>query len=610
MPTNTRLRYRICLAAAASRDSTLVPRLSIFLSDSSFLVRSGAAFALGQLPCQQSLELLREKIKSEDDPYVRQILVESLGQIGSATDLANCISDYSAAPEILLPALIQFFNRQITSPIALEYCVAIIERYRGTSARQAVQALCRVRDRNALQIYSQRLLTQLDTVEPVVRQKIASLLARLEFAQKTELSKQLLEDSDYLVRLEAAQAIGSLSEPTANLTLALQDTNSLVVASALASLPANYVFPPSLKSVLLQLYHCSSQQVRGTVVSCLAARGGLAQLQQLGMYPVPLTMQDYLAFGMTQHAQAADLQPLEQMAQANQPVIATPAFEGWLNLTKQLVQKREQPPARLKAVLQYGLKSGDPVKITLSVTALTDSLYDYHEFLPDLYAVFNYKQRVEYREAILAVLELIARICPGDGAAAVQALLDSPDAAIRTRALAILKDNYQLPTATMPPTIKRDVYWASLKMLSKYGLKPRVALVTTRGTIILQLDGYYAPFTAAAFLELVECGFYNGLNFHRVVPNFVIQGGDPRGDGWGGPSYLLRTEVVPLEFKAGSVGMARSDYDTEGSQFFITLTDQPHLNYRYTRFGEVIDGLNIARRIERGDKIVAVKILK
>ena len=99
------------------------------------------------------------------------------------------------------------------------------------------------------------------------------------------------------------------------------------------------------------------------------------------------------------------------------------------------------------------------------------------------------------------------------------------------------------------------------------------------------------------------------MNFHRVVPNFVVQGGDPRGDGWGGPGYTLLTERSPIEFNCGAVGMARTEYDTEGSQFFITLTDQPQLNYQYTRFGEVICGMDVVKRLEAGDRILAISVV-
>ncbi|MFN7135525.1 MAG: peptidylprolyl isomerase, partial [Myxococcales bacterium] len=105
------------------------------------------------------------------------------------------------------------------------------------------------------------------------------------------------------------------------------------------------------------------------------------------------------------------------------------------------------------------------------------------------------------------------------------------------------------------------------------------------------------------FAHLVRRGFYDGLTFHRVVPAFVAQGGDPRGDGTGGPGYTIRCELNPRSYGAGTVGMALSGKDTGGSQFFIAHTPQPHLDGRYTVFGEVVDGLDVALRLVEGDRI-------
>jgi cyclophilin family peptidyl-prolyl cis-trans isomerase len=103
--------------------------------------------------------------------------------------------------------------------------------------------------------------------------------------------------------------------------------------------------------------------------------------------------------------------------------------------------------------------------------------------------------------------------------------------------------------------------------------------------------------------------FFPGTVFHRVVPNFVVQGGDPRGDGWGGPGYSLRSEFFPATYSTGSVGMASSGKDTEGSQFFITHSPQPHLDGRYTVFGRVIRGMAVADAIQIDDTVVDVDLL-
>ncbi len=141
------------------------------------------------------------------------------------------------------------------------------------------------------------------------------------------------------------------------------------------------------------------------------------------------------------------------------------------------------------------------------------------------------------------------------------------------------------------------------------GQKSISAIINTqRGDIKVKLDPLNAPRTAANFVQLAKQKFYDGLIFHRVVPDFVIQGGCPRGDGWGDAGYMIREEINPTRFKRGTIGMATSGRDTGGSQFFICISDQPHLDGRYTTFGNVSDGLDVVDNIEIGDTIISISI--
>jgi cyclophilin family peptidyl-prolyl cis-trans isomerase len=115
-----------------------------------------------------------------------------------------------------------------------------------------------------------------------------------------------------------------------------------------------------------------------------------------------------------------------------------------------------------------------------------------------------------------------------------------------------------------------------------------------------------APLTCLNFLNLAAQGFYDGTAFHRVVPDFVVQGGDPRGDGTGGPGYVIRDEINRLRYDRGTVGMALAGADTGGSQFFIALSPQPHLDGGYTAFGEVTGGAEVLDRLRLGDRIEKV----
>ena len=130
---------------------------------------------------------------------------------------------------------------------------------------------------------------------------------------------------------------------------------------------------------------------------------------------------------------------------------------------------------------------------------------------------------------------------------------------------------------------------------------PKIMCITPKGEFVISLNGEIAPNTCEVFLDLIGQGYFNDLNFHRVVPDFVVQGGDPRGDGWGGPGYTIRSEWSRAQYKRAAVGIAHDGKDTGGSQFFVTLSEQPHLNGRYTIFGEVTDGMDVVDSIEVGD---------
>ena len=137
---------------------------------------------------------------------------------------------------------------------------------------------------------------------------------------------------------------------------------------------------------------------------------------------------------------------------------------------------------------------------------------------------------------------------------------------------------------------------------------PRVFLHTRHGTIEIHLDVVEAPLTTASFVDLARAGFYDGLVFHRVEPGFVVQGGCPRGDGNGGPGYALRCEITRRPYGRGAVGMALSGKDTGGSQFFVTLSPQPHLDGGFTLFGQVVAGMDAVDRIRPGDVIERVEV--
>jgi peptidyl-prolyl cis-trans isomerase B (cyclophilin B) len=138
----------------------------------------------------------------------------------------------------------------------------------------------------------------------------------------------------------------------------------------------------------------------------------------------------------------------------------------------------------------------------------------------------------------------------------------------------------------------------------------QATLSTSKGDIALELYPEHAPVTVNNFVFLAREGFYDGTTFHRVVPNFVVQGGDPTGTGRGGPGYRFKdeTEGNPLKHDSKVISMANAGPDTNGSQFFITHGPQPHLDGRHTVFGKVVSGGEVVDEISQGDEIESVTI--
>jgi peptidyl-prolyl cis-trans isomerase B (cyclophilin B) len=137
----------------------------------------------------------------------------------------------------------------------------------------------------------------------------------------------------------------------------------------------------------------------------------------------------------------------------------------------------------------------------------------------------------------------------------------------------------------------------------------RVTIQTDRGTIVMELDPQMAPNTVNNFVGLARRGYYDNLTFHRVVPEFVIQGGDPEGTGRGGPGYQFADEAVRGDYTLGAVAMANAGPDTNGSQFFVCIDDcTAKLQKNYNLFGYVVDGIDVAQQTQVGDVMQSVRV--
>lgn len=291
----------------------------------------------------------------------------------------------------------------------------------------------------------------------------------------------------------------------------------------------------------------------------------------------------------------------------------------------------------LGEVLRTALKNKD-VQMRATAAGLIADVPPTDENIDSLNEAFDYawKNDVESNDAILATLDALFKLDKKGARGTVSAFLlatASPDQLVRMKALQILKDDdyknkrelqeYLASTAAkntvhvqpfggkgtkIGQILTKDADYR--RALSRKNGTIRAVLTTQKGTFTIEFLPEDAPLTVDNFVKLARAGYFNGLEVHRVVPNFVMQDGDPRGDGNGGPGWSIRCEVNMIPYERGAVGMALSGKDTGGSQWFVTHSPQPHLDGGYTVFGRVNEtGMKVVDKIVRGDKILSVRII-
>jgi cyclophilin family peptidyl-prolyl cis-trans isomerase len=271
---------------------------------------------------------------------------------------------------------------------------------------------------------------------------------------------------------------------------------------------------------------------------------------------------------------------------------------------------------RLKApnaadVLLERLKADDAVVRTAAANGLA-------ELKPSqgpaaLSEAYTFGQRDTTYIARAAALSALAKYGAAVAIPPLGSALTDKDWAVRVRAVALMReldrdaaDQAETTIRPAPTTVTDAVY--SNPGVTNPNVSLQVYIETDRGTIQVELAMLDAPLTVDSFITLARKGYFNGLSIHRVVPNFVVQDGDPRGDGEGGPGYTIRDELNQRSYLRGTMGMALDWRDTGGSQFFITHSPQPHLDAKYTVFGRVVAGMDVVDKIQQWDVIRRIRV--
>ncbi len=608
------VRARAAFALGSVQAEEAVPALRRLLSDPVPAVRADAAFALGQTADSTAGVALVVALRTEATPAVLTEVLDALGKTGGRADLAALLA--ASLPDHLEPAralaLARMGMRGITSPAWSDWLTSRLQASDPDLRRTAAYALTRA-PVDAWRSDAGRVRAAFDALpgDPA-RGSLTRALDRLDDPQDTDrLVAALTSDPDWRTRVGAARALQGRAgdDATGALAAATTDLDDHVAQTAMTSL-ADGETPTDLQ-VALALDHIGTDRpwpVQAAALPLLARTGHAdLVLAWADRQPDPFAQAAALrALGASDDGAA--LTRLFTAARADDVRLAAAALDA-------LVARWETGTygsRRFFDAFAHGLRRGDLATTTISAPVLADSAFwafSPGPILREAYAGLDAPEDVEPMAAIIGAVgrvrdgsevDFLVGIALGDGP---PVLREAARDALNDR----LSEGVDVEISGGSTSGTTSIDWTHL---ARVGRHPRLVLETDRGRVTIEMDTEAAPQTVQLLTTTAANDLYDGVPFHRVVPDFVVQGGDYfRRDGYGGPETPIRSEFTRIRYATGTAGMASSGKDTEGVQFFLTHSPQPHLDGRYTAFGRVVEGQDVVDRLLQGDLIRRARVV-
>ena len=624
--------------------------LLVLLQDPEARVRRRAALATGRVRLPAGVPGLVVLLESDKDPEVRQMAAFALGLVGDASAapaLTSAVADTDPTIQARAAEALGLIGHKPAAPaiagmVAAHLSAGVLNGINaddmGTPKPPAVEAV-RLGAYALVRLGSYEALSSaLVDGTGQARSRwwpIAFALQRSNDARAVPVLLALLSGEGQLTRAFAARGLGVLKDPRAAapflaiadnasepLAVRIQAVRGLallgearggpVLMRLITSAQVNQNLQLEAVVALGQLHHAGAVELLVDLVSASWPSVRAAALQALartdtdtfisaisgldpdGHWSVRAALASALGGLGKERAEAPLTSLLRDSDQRVIPsVLDALAKVGATSAIPEMLARLKADDQVVRAAAARGLAT---LKAPGAVPALTEAL--------------ALSQRDGLYVARAATLDALTAIDPAAARPLLVAALGDRDWAVRLRSAEHLR---QLDPASdvsamrpAPPPIVPELAAVDTFVAPQYS--PSAYIDTSRGTIQLELAVLDAPRTVANFIALARKNYFRGVQLHRVVPDFVVQDGDPRGDGEGGPGYTIRDEINQRPYLRGTVGMALDWADTGGSQFFITHSPQPHLDGRYTVFGQVISGMDVVDRLQQWDTIERIRI--
>jgi cyclophilin family peptidyl-prolyl cis-trans isomerase/HEAT repeat protein len=615
------LRARAALGLGSVRAAAAVPALVPLLVDTDARVRAFAAFALGQSGDAILTGPLLDALRQEQDLAVLRQLLDALGRTGDRSALAALAG--ADLPPALDPfkslAIARFGIRNVHDPVALAHLARGLASDDPEFLRQSAYFFARVADTSSWRDQAADVLRTAARLAPdhPAQQNLAAALGRLDPEQAgPALTRLLRESPDWRTRVNAARGLSGApagSDAAAALLAALDDLTHHVAVAAAQTIGASGAWRDEVTADLARWMAENDDrwEVWTGFLPALPPASRLDAARGNGSLPAHVAPFARAA-GLRSLATAPEPEALGVLVDAAADPDSRVAYAALETLVSRWNVERSASRAELYfPIFSEALRRADVGTVYAVAPVLADSLFlaiGSGDVMRETYAGMEVPQDVEPMTAIVR-----AHGAARDPAALdflLSVALEGPHPVLRRAAAESLDRRFgegiqfEATGLSVPAFPRLD--WDYLTGL---GATPRLVLETDRGRIVLEMFTHWAPVTVQTIARLASGRKYDGVPFHRVVPNFVVQGGDfARADGFGGPEYFLPSEFTTLPYTTGTLGMASAGPDTEGSQFFVTHSPQPHLDGRYTVFGRILEGQEVVDELRVGDRIVRARV--
>ena len=612
-----RIRRRAALAIGRVGLPAGVPPLVDLMKDADPEVRQMAAFALGLIGDKSARDPLIAAL-TDASPLMKGSAAEALGLIGDAAaaePIGRMVAGIAQSGALTpVPSDADEFRRD-TPAAAFKLGVAALTRLKAYDQLAAAVidpagklrttwwpvafALQRLEDKRALPF----LLALANDPDPYARAFAVKGLGALKDRSAVAVLLPLVASRDAAVQVEAIRALGKIGDAAA--------AQPLVAVAQGRNIPA----PLRLEAVTA-LGGLRAAGVGDVLVDLLGDRDPLIRAAALTSASTAasdefVTILSGLDPDADWHVRASLAVLLGTLPRQS----ALPRLTALLKDSDQrvivavLTSLVKLAAPGIGEILLDHLKSDDPVVRAAAASGIGEiRLPAGAQALP---AAYQFALKDTTYVARAAAIEAFAKYGITVSRSLLDAALADKDWAVRARAASLLRQGDPASDADAksrpaPTRLAPEAY--NVPALVNPAVSTQAFIDTARGTIQIELAVLDAPLTVDNFVALVRRGFFTNLTFHRVVPDFVIQGGDPRGDGEGGPGYNVRDELSERSYLRGTVGIALDWADTGGSQFFITHSPQPHLDAKYTVIGRVISGMDVVDQIQQNDVIRRIRV--